>query len=544
MSAMLDKTSVPPVSKNRQSFQQQVNRRNESRSIIGRFRGGKLAPVYALRVGQSEGGMLTQSINLELDPLGGRIITPVTAEFISVFVPTQAMHALRFPDEDFSGLTEVIRQKLMTTGELFAVASETEVSRRLRINPRVTGGVKRVSLAPQIAHNAAVNFLRTRKYDKAAKRLWSQTGITPAIISQTALERLNGVLDPDDRINGSVQLDIPSMMLPVEGVGFESANPLVVTGNAKVNTGVTAAASETGAVSDNVAGRRLVVETTGAGATLAPSVFARLNGAAAGNVSLTDFYNAEKMDKLVRVMREILDDNPQYGEEMVLAWAHGLNVDAGAMPWILSEQTKVFGRGLVGATDTAGVEDRTMRSDLTLSMQFTVPIPKTELGGVIITFATVKPDETFAAQPHPFFSEPWKAENYAADQLKLDPVPVTIRDLFSDHLTIGTETAIMMYTGYNALKQTYVDYGFNRWVDKATVENRTAVWQLEIPLSVTPESILYPEELDHFPFADNTAEVCTYVIKSMAVFNTPMFFGPTPVEEMDIITDEGIFEPS
>lgn len=542
MSAMLDKTNVPPAGR-RMSFQQQVNTRRESRTIIGRFRGGKLAPVYALRVGQSEGGMLQQSITLELDPMAGRLITPITAELISVFVPVQAMHALRNPTEDYAGLTEVIRQKLLSGTVLFPVGFENPISRLLRINPRVTGGVKQISAAVHTAHNCAVNFLRKRKYDKAAQLLSTNTGVTPALISSTALERLNGVLDPDDRINGSVQLDIPNMMLPVDGIGFEAANPLAVSVSAKVNTGVTAAATESGVVSDNTSGRRVMVETTGAGATLAPAVFARLNGAAAGNVSLTDFYNAETMDKLTRVMRGILDDNPEYGEEMLLAWAHGLNVDAGVVPWVLSEQTKTFGRNIVGATDTGGVEDRVMRSDMMLNMSFTVPIPKTELGGIIVTFATVKPDETFAAQPHPFLSEPWGAENYAADQLKLDPVPVTIRDLFSDHANPGTENTVMMYTGYNALKQTYIDYGFNRLVDRATIENRTAVWQLQIPLSVTPESILYPEVLDHYPFADQNAEVCTYVVQSNAVIGTPMVFGPTPIEEMDVIGDEGIFQP-
>lgn len=531
-------------------FQAPINTRRESRTIVGRFRGGKLAPVYAQYVGPSEGGMLQQSITLELDPIAGRLITPISAEFIAVFVPLQAMHAHRYPEEDYSGLTEVIRQKLLSGTQALGIGNEDEISRRCRINPKVIAGVKRVSLAPRYGHNCAVNFLRRRKYDKAAQLDYNNTSITPALLSSTALDRLNGVLDPDDRINGSVQLSIPDMRLPVDGIfatgsptiaaagtaqrgvqaGFDGPSTAINAGNAVYDTQFSSAGSVT-------------VEMAGAtNAALRPAVFAQLNGAAAGNVSLTDFYNAETMDKLTREMRRILDANPEYGEEMVLAWAHGLDVDTGATPWVLSEQTKVFGRNIVGATDSPGVEDRTIRSDMMLQMSFTVPVPKTELGGMIMTFATVKPDETFAAQPHPYLADPWTVQNHAADRLKLDPVPVTIRDLFSDHPTPGTETTIMMYSGYNALKQTYIDYGFNRHIDPATVENKTALWQLEIPLSVTPENILYPSTLSHYPFADQLAEVCTYVVNSNAVIMTPTFFGPTPIEELDVIGDEDIFD--
>lgn len=523
------------------SFQEQINKRSEGRTIIGRFRGGKLAPVYCQYIGLSEGGILRQSITLELDPLAGRLITPITAELVSVFVPMQAMRALRYPEEDYFGLTEVIRQQLMTGNNIFGVTPENEISRRLRINPRVTGGVKNVSTSVLMAYNAAINFLRRRKYDKATQLPWNNAAVTPALLGSTALERLNGVLDPDDRINGAVQLEIPNMRLPIDGIGY--------TGTTSASAPQTGVRESDGSTDSYAQGHTpfpagTAIRVAGSGATARPDIFAVLNGAAAGNVSLDDFYNAQTMDKITRQMREIVDQNPEYGEEMVLAWAHGLNVDTGATPWILSQQTQTFGRNIVGATDTAGVEDRVIRSDMMLQMSFTVPVPKTELGGIIMTFAAVKPDETFAAQPHPFLADNIKAPNHAADRLKLDPVPVTIRDLFSDHATPATETAVMMYTGYNALKQTYVDYGFNRHVNRATVENRTAVWQLEIPLSVSPNSILYPENLDHYPFAinDPDTEVCTYVIRSDAVLRTPLFFGPTPIEELEVIGDEDLFE--
>ena len=204
------------------SYQDTRNVRRENRTLVGRFRGGKLAPVMAVPVRGNEGGLLSQSITLELDPIAGRMITPITAELISVFVPIQAIDALKDPAAAYAGMSEVIRAKLLTGNPLFGLETEGEISKRCGVNPRSMGGVKKVNEAVRIGHNAAVNYLRQRKYVKAVTLLHSNTAITPALISQTVLERLNGVLDPDDHINGAVQLDIPSMQLPVTGIGFKT----------------------------------------------------------------------------------------------------------------------------------------------------------------------------------------------------------------------------------------------------------------------------------------------------------------------------------
>ena len=247
------------------------------------------------------------------------------------------------------------------------------------------------------------------------------------------------------------------------------------------------------------------------------------------------------MDRITREMDQIIKDNPEYGEEMVLRWAHGLSVDTGKTPFIIAEQRSFFQRNIVGAMDTAGINAETMRSDFMMQMQFTVPIPKTELGGIIVTFLVLKPDETLASQPHPILSDVWAADNFVADELALDAVPVTGRELDSGISTL-LENTVMLYTGHNALKQAYMHYGFTRNTNMTTVANKTAVWQLAVPLSVTPSSVLYPDTLSHYPFADQTAEVCTYTIASMATIETPMIFGPTPVENIAQINTSDLFD--
>lgn len=208
-------------------YQSARNKRREMQTKTGRFRGGRLAPVMAVPVRGSESGLLSQVVTMELDPIAGRLITPITGELIAIFVPVQACDAIKNPQADYAGMTEVVRDKLLSGNPLFGLEAETEISRRCGVEPRKVNAVMRVNEITRLAHNCAVNFLRQRAYHKASLLTHSNASVTPAILSQSILERLNGVLDPDDRINGSVQLELPTLNLPVEGIGFD-----VVTGPA------------------------------------------------------------------------------------------------------------------------------------------------------------------------------------------------------------------------------------------------------------------------------------------------------------------------
>lgn len=502
-------------------FAQATQTRREARTLVGRFRGGVLAPVSIVPVKGREGGLLSHSITGELDAIIGRVLTPVTAELISVFVPVQAMDMLKNPATAYAGVTEVVRDKLLSGNPLFVLEAENVLSQRMGVIPRMTAGVRQVSEVCRLGHNAAVNHLRQRRYHKAAQLLAASTALTPALISQTVLDRFNAVLDPDDRINGAVQLDLPTLQLPVSGLTL-----------ANTGGGATSAANMT--VSASTA---QINNATGGSLTVQSNIFATLNGQTAGNVSLSDFYIAERADRMVRDMDRIIRDNPQFGEEMVLRWAHALEVDAGKEPWVIAERTTILNRDIVGAMDTAGVRAETLRSDLTFQLGFTVPVPRTELGGVVVTFATIKPDEVLADQPHPILSAPWVVDNYVAQSLDIDPKPVRVRDLNANGPQ-ASETNIVFYTGLNELQRNYVHYGLNRAVSAATLTEKTVLWQYAIPLSVTPDSILYPASLPHTPFVDTTAEVCTYSASWSYAFRTPTIFGPTPIETYAVIDQQ------
>lgn len=522
-------------------YQQVRNTRRYGNARVGRFRGGKLAPVLAMAVRPSEGGVASFGIEMELDPIAGRLLTPMYGELTAVFVPVQAIDYLKDPEAGYAGMTEVLREKLLSGNPLFGLEDEGEISKRLGVNPRSIGGAKKVNEAARLAYLAAVNFLRLRKYHKATLLLHSSTAISPALISQTVLERFNAVLDPDDRINGQIELELPSLDLPVRGIGMQSGGTFSRVGDTvKEADGTTRTYARSQAGSAG-AGSAIIIEGDGATSSALPKIFAEFDGASAGGVSLVDFYNGQKKDGLIRVMDRIIRENPEFGYEMAARWAHGLSVDAGRIPWVLFERRMEFGKGMAHATDTEGVEADVKRTDGKLLINGSVPVPKTELGGIIILMASLKPDETIASQPDPFLSEPWGLDNFVADELALDPQPVTLRELDSD-IAIGSENTVAMYTGLNQLRALYSSYGLSRQLDAEDVEHKTAIWQLEVPLSVTPDTILYPSDLSHYPFADQLAEVVTYKVQGIMTLGTPMIVGPTPVESVEVVDTLNLFE--
>lgn len=510
------------------------NVRRESRHLAGRFRGGKMVPIGAFPVLGGESAIIDQTLTAELDAIAGRLITPVALRLTMVYTPVEACDALLNAGDDYPGVREIIRNKLMAGEVLFPLEAEGEISKRCGITPKAIAGEQKVNAIVRLAYNAAVNYLRQRLYTYATLLDHSNTAVAPALLSSTVLQRLNGVLDPDDRINGSVQLEIPSMDLPVSGVGISSATgaPGAVQTPASYvlwSDGVAPAKSRNHEIAH--------LATDNAGVA---QVFAKLDGLVAGGVSLTDFYNAEKMDTITRQMRQIIDDNPVDGEEAVLRWALGLQLEAGRDPVVLAQREVYLQSGYKEATDGAGIMDETMISRVGGQIKIRQVIPRTELGGIVMCLAELKPDETLAEQPHPILTEAWGPINQVADELKLDPVKVAMRELDAS-VAVADETKTAFYTGHNELKRTYIAYGYNRQIDLDLVETKNTIWQYAIPASVTPENINYPADLDHYPFLDQDAEVCNYSVQTTLVVDTPMYYGPSPVETVSVIDDEQLF---
>jgi hypothetical protein len=524
--------------------------RRESRGVAQRFRAGKMQPVGAVQLLGGEGAMLQQSLFLELDPIPGRLLTEISAQMQIVFVPFQAIHKYRFGDlagtspgsDPHAGITEVIRQKIAAGSAIDLLEAEGAISKACGIVPRSISGSKKVTRTLRDAYNVAADFLRKTVYVDAVAPAANNVAVLPAVLGTTALQRLSGVLNPDDHINGSVQLQLEDAELPVKGIGLNSAM-MGTAGTVSIKeTGATAAASVTGWGDDTAttsAAGQFVIEQD-ASNTGFPDIRAIFSGAEAGGVSLTDFYNAEKQDKLTRAMRGMIEADPIGGEQKLIHWAFGMSMETSHYPVVVYDKTIQLTQTSRTATDSEGVEANTVYQYGTGAISCNVMVPRSELGGWLITIVQVRPEEVLLSQPHPTATELWGPVKKISEEFELDPVPVTVRDLYADCAT-ADETTVSFYTGHNALKRYYANWGWSRAQDMTKVEDQLAMWQYQIPTSVSPESVIYPATLDHSIFADTTADVVKCNWSGQALISTPMFFGPTPVEEVSAINDEDLF---
>lgn len=525
--------------------------RRESRGVAQRFRAGKMQPVGAVQLLGGEGAVLQQSVFLELDPIPGRLLTEISAQMQIVFVPFQGIHKYRFGDlagtspgsDPHAGITEVIRQKIAAGSAIDVLEAEGPISKACGIVPRSISGTKKVTRTLRDAYNVAADFLRKQVYVDAVAPVANNTHVLPAVLGTTALQRLGGVLNPDDHINGSVQLQLEDAELPVKGIGLNaSMMGNASTGLSMKETGQTAARTVTGWREDSStsAGYAQFVIERDADGTAFPDIRAIFSGAEAGGVSLTDFYNAEKQDKLTRAMRGMIEADPIGGEQKLVHWAFGMSMETSHYPIVVYDKTIQLTQASRTATDSEGVEANTVYQYGTGAISANVIVPRSELGGWLITIVQVRPEEVLLSQPHPTATELWGPVKKISEEFELDPVPVTVRDLFADCDT-ADETTVSFYTGHNALKRYYSTWGWSRAQDMSDVEDQLAMWQYQIPTSVSPESVVYPDDLDHSIFADTLADVVKCNWSGQALISTPMFFGPTPVEEVAVIKDENLF---
>ena len=109
--------------------------RTELLAPTGSLRAGVLFPACMTYVDAGESARLSQQIVCELAPIAGRLITPVYADVQVIFVPLQALHVLNEPANVYAGITDVMREILLTTTPLFPLtAGETEISRAADVN--------------------------------------------------------------------------------------------------------------------------------------------------------------------------------------------------------------------------------------------------------------------------------------------------------------------------------------------------------------------------------------------------------------------------
>ena len=521
------------------NFAQARNLKGDDRQYLQTFKGGILSPCNAVAFHENEGGLYDFRAVLELAPIAGRMYTPISARVQTVYVPLQALHALNDPEHAYPGEARVVRDLLQSGEPLFEMEEDNEINQRCFVHPTPIDGVLKTCASTRLAHIAAVNYLRLRKYRKASLLDSTHMTTTPALLGQTVLDRFNAVLDPDDRINGSVEFDIPNVRLPVDGlaIGDDGFGFNAVTG-----------VKETWKPNPVDGSYKQIGDTRGPDSILVkenplkpgfPELVAK-GDLSTSKMSIDDFYKAEQRDKRARQIDAMLEADPVHGDMRVLRWASGLQLDTSKTPFLMYEEEREFGFSLRSAMDGANLDKE--QTDSNLIVDFTVPVPKTEFGGVVMTFISIIPDETLEYQPHPVMSQPWTGTRYTEEEMQYDPVQVPMRELSID-VPQANENTRAFYTGHNRMKLRYNSHGLARNMDLTTVENKSAMWQVKIPLSLTADTILYPEleGQDNYPFSDWDGDLCTAFISADARIPTPMILGPSPVETIELIDENDLF---
>lgn len=520
------------------------SRRSMRQHIMSTMRGGKLMPVAGVPFRPGEAGMLHQEVVVEMEPIAGKLISDILLDIKCVYVPALACDEILNADPVAAGNTEIFRRRLLDGETIFPFEAESAITQRMGIEPIKIAGQQVTSSIARLAHNVAVNYLRRRVYWDAQQIPSFHQSVTPALLSSTVLDRFNAVLDPEDRINGAVSLE---GTIPVKGIGTRV--PVAGDRSAGLANAQTYLDSEGNEVlgqgwqvdrlagdSDTNGRMNLVIEAGGEG-NLRPNV--RIEMDSAQPLSLKQFYMAEWQDKLIREIANFTMARPDDGPEAVARMLHGLNIDPGKQPFVVYENTVALGAGVRTGMDGPNLDVQITNTGARVA--FSRMIPANEFGGFIVTFASIKPEEVIAGQPHPVLSEPWAVVNYAADDMVIDPDPVLRRQLDSD-VAQANETDVMFWVGHNHFGRNYLQIDWSRDVDENTVDHRSSRWRYAIPLGVSPSNVIYPGDLDHYPFQLNapTDPACSYAVKSVADIASPLKLGPTPVETLDFIDAENL----
>lgn len=514
--------------------------RNWRNTHFGGMQAVKSHPLAMCRFRPDEGGTVNTRLNVKLAPVSGYMRSNAYVDLYQIFVPYQAIEKMWLDTQDDAGVTEMTKRRLME-GNFCPLGGESQISKACNIHPRSIGGSKRVSASHHHAYNAAVNHLRRAAYYDAEQLPKTNYVIQPAILSANVLARFNGVLDPERQIDGAINL---TGTLPLKGIGRKSANtvtplaninsyePIVPTDGTASNGTETELENYPNAYEVNADdwSNDLVIRVSDNGI---PQLFVDMEGTS--EVTLRDMMKSQVIDGMIRGFAKILKDNPTHGEEIIERALYGLTVDFDDECQVLYHKTHTLSPMHQRPTDGASIND--VSAHFELNTAFSTFVPRSELGGQLITIAMIKPVETLEAQPDPAQTEGWKLVNRVHDETQLDEVLLTRADLESD-VAVADEDQPAFWVGHNALEHNYVTRGANAQ-QVAGVEVKSSMWTYEIPSSVTPENVSYPAAgIDMYPFFNWSGAHAEYTIDQVATISTSLAKGPNPVEKIQLFADD------
>ena len=489
----------------------------------------KAYPLSMCRFRPDEGGTVSTNLNVKLAPVSGYMRSNAYCEVVQVFVPYQAIEKIWLDAQDDAGVTEMTRRRLMA-GQSVAFESGNATSLRIssvaNVHPRAIGGDAKVSQSVRYAYNAAMNHIRKNAYYDAETVDKNNYDVLPAVLTANALQRFNGVLEPERLVDGAINL---TGELPVKGAGVNAAHSTASTtlretgGQERTATGWASDSAGTGGVvveedPDNPGYPKITVDMDGA-----------------SEITLRDMMQSQILDGLVRRFAQMIQDDPINGEELVERALYGLSVDYDHNCQVMYRRVYELSPKHARPTDGASIND--VSAHFELNDSFATLVPRSELGGQLVTLVSVKPMETIEEQPDPAQTEKWELVNRVHDETELDEVLLTRADLESG-VAAADEDQPVFWTGHNSLKHSYTTQGPNTALTQG-VEMKSSMWTYPVPSSVTPENISYPSSgIDMYPFYNWNGGHAEYTIDQVAAISTSLAKGPNPVERIQIFADD------
>ena len=502
--------------------------RNWSNAHFGGMQAAKLHPLSMCKFNPDEGGTVQTQLNVKLAPVSGHMRSKAYVEVVQIFAPLQAIEKLDSDDAD-AGVTEMTRRRLLEGTTIGGLGGENQISKACNIHPKKVGGAAKVDRSVFLAYNAAVNHLRLTKHHEADLLDDSAAVIVPAVLSATVLDRFDGVLDPEKLVDGAISL---TGSVPVKGIGVQPSRNATDSNITMKETGWETSADHVTYPSARNTGVDNQVFVRSDPVTGEPEVMADLTGTT--DLTLRDMVESYKLDGLIRDFAQMIQDDPVHGEEKVARALYGLSVDYDATCQVMYR--KVHELTAMHRVPMDGPSANDVNAHFELDTTISTLVPRSELGGQLVTLVSVKPLEMMAGQPDPHQTKAFELVNRIHDETQLDEVLVTRKDVESDVANSDADTPVF-WTGHNRLLFDYRTQGPNAQ-QVANTEVKSSMWIYEIPSSVTPENVSYPGTIDMYPFYNWDGAHAEYTIMQNAVISTTLAKGPTPVERIQLFHDD------
>lgn len=515
--------------------------RKWSNTHYGGMEAAKEWPLAMCAIRPDEGGTIQTNLNVKLAPVAAYMSSSAYVDVKQIFVPYQAIEKMWLSEQEDAGVTEMTRRR-MEAGQVVGLAGTSDISRACNIHPKTVGAHAngdlqlRVSGTVYRAYNCAVNHLRKVAYHKAEQLGDTDVSIAPAVLTANVLDRYNGVNDPEKLVDGAINL---TGELAVTGIGRletdgdgaipEESNVSVVEHDGTVKTYDSAAWAGRDDTSQS-----FFVEL-GDNAPHAPQLKVGLSGA--DEISLRSMIESQKLDRLVRYFAKLIEQNPTHGEDMVARAIQGLSVDFDSDCQVVYR--KVFELTPKHYRPTDGDSINEISAHYQLDTSFATMVPRSELGGQLVTLVSVKPLETVGKQPDPFQTSNWELVNRIHDETQLDEQLVVRGDLESA-VDAADKDQPVFWIGHNGLRHDYVTACANEH-ETPQVQLQSSMWEYQIPTGVDETNVNYPEDFaqNHmYPFYNWNGPHAEYVISQRALISTHLAKGPDPVERIQLLADD------